>query len=103
MEISEWVTKILESSLESQETFEVISTEEMLAKIDPVNQNWQETGSVPNPEDVTVASLDAEALYPSLDVQQCSKLCGQLIRDSQMSISGVDYKWAGLYVALNCT
>ena len=47
--------------------------------------------------------MEAEALYPNLDVDQCSRLCGQIITESQMSISGVDYKWAGLYIALNST
>ena len=37
MEMSEWVTKILDSAMEAPVLHEVISTEEMLAKIDETN------------------------------------------------------------------
>ena len=60
-------------------------------------------GGAPAIKDVTVCSLDAEALYPSLDAKACSKLCGKLEEEANMHILGVDYVWAGLYKALNCT
>ena len=58
---------------------------------------------MPAIEDVTVCSLDAEALYPSLDAIACAKLCGKLVAEASLNIVGVDYVWAGLYIALNCT
>ena len=62
-----------------------------------------EEGGAPAIKDVTVCSLDAEALYPSLDAIECSKLCGKLVKEGNLDIVGVDYVWAGLYIALNCT
>ena len=62
-----------------------------------------EEGGAPAIKDVTVCSLDAEALYPSLDAIECSKLCGKLVEEGNLDIVGVDYVWAGLYIALNCT
>ena len=50
-----------------------------------------------------IGSLDVEALYPSLDINHCAKLCGDPIRESKMTVSSIDYQWAGLYAVLNCT
>ena len=41
MEMSEWVTGILDAVLETEEEHEVISTEEMLHKIYKLNIKWQ--------------------------------------------------------------
>ena len=30
-------------------------------------------------------------------------LCGEAVKESDLVILGVDYKWAGMYVALNST
>ena len=68
-----------------------------------MNARWKSEGRQVTEDNITVMSLDAEALYPSLDVKQCSKLCGELIENSELLVRGVDYKWASLYVALNMT
>ena len=102
-EMSEWVTSLIDAALDTGEGHEVISTEEMLAKIDKVNKEMEDLEEQPEEEDICVFSLDAEALYPSLDTRQCSRLCGKLVQESKLEVSGIDYKWASMYIALTCT
>ena len=82
MEMSEWVCHILDAALETEEKHQVTSSEEILSKVDLLNEQWEREGATPDASQITVCSLDAEALYPSLDSNQCSKLCGELVRDS---------------------
>ena len=72
-------------------------------KIEDLLRVKEKEGGAPAIEDVTVCSLDAEALYPSLDAIACAKLCGKLVAEASLNIVGVDYVWAGLYVALSTT
>ena len=44
--------------------------------------------------------IDAEALYPSLDIAKASRLIGELIRESGLSFDNIDWTWAARYVAL---
>ena len=46
----------------------------------------------PEEDDICLFSLDAEALYPSLDTMACSKLCGEMVKDSKLEVSGMDPK-----------
>ena len=80
---------------------EVISTEEMLAKIDGINEKWRLEGSKVTTETITAESLAAESLYQSLDVKQCSKLYGDVVRESELRVQRVDYKLAETNIALN--
>ena len=41
-ELSEWVTSFVDAALDKSDNYEVISTEEMLAKIYAVNAKWEE-------------------------------------------------------------
>ena len=52
-------------------------------------------------EEVFVGSLDAEALYPSLDATLVAKLCGDLVANKELKIENVDYLWTSVYLA--CT
>ena len=54
------------------------STEDLLAEFERVNngevhENW------------VVGSLDVEALYPSLDIDECAKVIGNVLHDSKTS------------------
>ena len=75
----------------------------MLSKIDQLNGKLSSMKEQPEEDDICVFSLDAEALYPSLDTMACSKLCGDMVKDSKLEVSGMDPKWASLYLALLCT
>ena len=97
------VTDIVEAALATEFQGEVISTEELLAQVDILNENWKSEGFNVSEDTVTVSSLYTEALYPSLDVRECSNLCGDLVCEYDLKIQSVDYKWACTYIALNCT
>ena len=49
---------------------------------------------------VMVSSLDAVALYPSLEIGKCSKIVADRVDKSGVKIEGVSYKWAAKYLAL---
>ena len=101
-EMSEWVSDVLEAVLDSEtENHEAISTEDMLPEIDRLNQKWIEEGKKVDPKDIFIGSLDAEALYPSLDTKKCARMCGKLFEESPLELKGIDYEWASLYIALN--
>ena len=93
-ELSEWVAQILEATLGSGEQSEVISTEDLLSEIDRLNENWKAQGRVIGQDEIFVGSLDAAALYPSLDVAKCSRMCAERIMETQLEFEGVDYEWA---------
>ena len=50
-----------------------------------------------------VGSLDVEALYPSTDVHQASKIVKDRIMKSPLKFKNIDYRWALIYVALTQT
>ena len=102
MEPSEWVTNLVDSAMAIHPQHEVLSGEEMRSKIDKVNEDWHEEGVEYSEEEITVSSLNTEALYPSLDAKKCIKLCGDLIEESGLQIYGVDYTWASTYIAMAC-
>ena len=45
-------------------------------------------------------SLDAKALYPSLDAEQTSRICAEMITTSGLWIESIDWEEIGLYVCL---
>ena len=47
------VCSIVDAAMDNTEVFEVISTEEMLATLDLVNQKWEENQNTPRPEEIT--------------------------------------------------
>ena len=44
-----------------------------------------------NLEDLFVGSLDAEALYPSLNIDKTAKLIGKMIEEAGLKWKGVDF------------
>ena len=98
-ELSEWIADVVEATISAKGTSkESISTEDVLSIVDKVtlqilNQNL-------NQEDLFVGSLDAEALYPSLNIDKTAKLIGELIEEVFLKWEGVDFRWASIYVAM---
>ena len=43
-----------------------------------------------------VGSLDANALYPSLDVPSCCKIASQKVMESEVKFSDFDVEWAAI-------
>ena len=101
-EMSEWISDIMDAICQAEETDEAISGEEMRSEIDKVAEELLKSGEVP-PNGVFVGSLDAEALYPSLDTNKCAQICEDRVLASKINFEGVDYSWATRYVALNMT
>merc|ERR1711954_257178 len=52
-------------------------------------------------EDVFLGPLDAEALYPSLEMKACSQICAKLVAESGLQFEGIDWEWACIFVALS--
>ena len=80
-------------------TSEVISSEEMLSLIDDLNKLLGEEG--PPEEGLCVGSLDVKALYPSLEIGKCARICHDRFLTSDLEFEDVDIKWASIYLALN--
>ena len=51
---------------------------------------------------IVVSSEDVEALYPNLEIMASARLCGEAVKQSKMRFEGVDYFWAGKYIAMTC-
>ena len=69
------------------------STEELLADFDMINK----TGLKP---DSFVGSADVIALYPSLNVERVADVVGEMIKESEIKLEGVDYEEVGMYLAI---
>ena len=73
MEMSEWVTGILDAVLETKEEHEVISTEEMLHKIYKLNMAWQSRKVRETESEEEVQEAKEEVEEGEEDVQQPAK------------------------------
>ena len=97
-EALETCSDILEAAIDSTGSREAISTEDLLADIDKVSP--QHVDKNLQQDDIFAGSLDVKALYPSLDIEQTSKICGDRVKTSPLVFEGVNLKWALKYVAL---
>ena len=93
------LSEVLRAVIEGEETDECISTEEMLHHMEVAAE---EIAAVPGVR-ITVASEDAEALYPSLDIEQSARICAERVSRSEVDFMGIDYDWAVKYIAMNLT
>ena len=73
---------------------ECLSTEDMLSSID------LENADVNKPSGQVIISLDAVALYPSLDAEETSRVCAELITTSGLWLESIDWEEVGLYITL---
>ena len=100
-EMSESVSDILDAAGNRSSRDEAISTEEMLSNIDDLTKKLEVT---PEPEHgMFVGSLDAVALYPSIEVRDASQLVAKRVAESKLIFDGVNWRRATTYVALNNT
>ena len=53
--------------------------------------------------DLCIGSLDVKALYPSLKIKECARICREEVMKSEVVFEGVDYRWATQYLALSYT
>ena len=98
-ELSEYLAKIVESAIMATgKSKESISTEDVLSSVDTAAEQIRSMNL--NSEDLFVGSLDASALYPSLDIQKTSRIVGDLVREAGIQWEGVDFRRASIYVAM---
>ena len=69
------------------------STEDMLYRIRECNQQQDLQNSV-------VGSMDVTALYPSIDIVFAVSICVELLHESSVEFSSVDFNEVGLFLAL---
>ena len=50
-----------------------------------------------------VRNLYVEALYPSLDIDQCAKVVGNTLQESGIEIEGLQWKEIALYIKYHAT
>ena len=58
---------------------------------------------VVQPKEWVVGSLDVEALYPSLDVDECAKVVGETLYNSKITVEHLQWKDIALYLKYNAT
>ena len=50
-----------------------------------------------------VGSIDAQALYPSLRIKETAAICGEAVRESNITFTGIDYRTAMIFLAISMT
>ena len=72
------------------------STEELLEEIEAVNNKEVN-------KEWVVCSLDVEALYPSLDIQECSRVIEETLMQTEFKIEGLRWTEIVLYLRYHLT
>ena len=81
---------------DNKESDEVIDTPEMVFYLEEIGEIVKEQ----NMNTVT-GSMDAENMYNMLDVDSVAAEAGRRVRESSITFEGVDYEWAGRYIAMS--
>ena len=90
---------ILRSILENAEnTHELKSTEEMLAKFDVYNKNLENSSTVPETQKI-IGSMDIQSFYPSIDPVRAAEICRLMFIESKVEVLNVDHDELAFYVA----
>ena len=98
--VSNIVSDVVESLANSLEgDFEVISTEDVRARIDEYNTGT--SNHLPDRDLRMILGADAVSLFPSLDTKQVSKIVAQEFLKSNLRVEGIDCKELGKYVGMN--
>ena len=104
--LSNLLSEIIDAIASSMDgSIEVISTEDLLHKIDEYNKqverdDHQGLGEKQENEKVVMNGADATALYPNLEGRQGGRLVRDAFMKSNLNIDGVNYKEAARYVAM---
>ena len=82
---------------------EVISTEDLLSRIDSYNENIAKNG----PDDVVLTGADAVQLFPSLRAAESGKIVREatinIIKETGLEVEGLDFKEIAKYIRMNFT
>ena len=70
--------------------------EELLRGIEDANKGLGEVAA----QDVVIASMDVTALCPSIDQVASARLVREAFQQSALEVANVDWRTAGLYLAL---
>ena len=49
------------------------------------------------------ASIDVTALYPSLDIREAAKICGEAFAKSTLKCENINYRTATVFLAVTLT
>ena len=106
--LSNILSEIIDAIANSMKgSMEVISTEDLLYKIDEFNklvdkENEEKTqqGNEEREEKIAINGADATGLYPNLEGRQGGRLVRDAYLESDLTIEGVNYKEAARYVAM---
>ena len=74
------------------------STEDMLAAVDKANQTLRD--NPPSTGEVSIISMDAEALYPSLALKDILDSIWTLVTTSDLQFKNINTKELGKYLAV---
>ena len=78
---------------------ETISSEELAGLMDKLVEEQLLEGR--DNSDLMALSLDANALYPSLDIEKTSRIVAKRVVNSGLKFEVVNCTWTAKYVALN--
>ena len=92
------MSTIVDNANDSEDTKEVISSEELCGLIDDMNARMIREGV--DMDKVMMSSLDTVALYPSLEIRRSAEIVSERVISSGVRFEGEDYKWAVKYLAL---
>ena len=99
-ELSEWVSSLVDAgtNCSEQKEKEVLSCEDLLAQVDALVDRLEREKK--DTSRLFIGSLDAKALYPSLDINRSSKIVADRMLNSDLKIDGVNWTLAAKYIAL---
>ena len=98
-ELSETLSIILDGTAIVLPGKEVISTEELLHKVNELNLALLKGDIKAGEGGLCLGSLDVNALFPNLHIPSCAKICSQRVVESPMTLEGVDYRAGAIYIA----
>ena len=89
-----------------QDPFEVISSEDLLARVHEVNEKIEEMRGKREEDydwrdEYILVGTDVISLFPSLSSERTGKAVREQVRKSKMKWEDVDYMWLSLYIHLN--
>ena len=91
----------MDGTTATEDRGERICTEDMLATIDQVVKKLKEDpDSIPQ-AGVTIGSIDANTLCPSIEMQQFAEIAAKAVENSKAVYEGIAYDKAAIVIALN--
>ena len=92
-----YLCQVIGATIKADPTDESISTEDNIAAINDLNKQIL-NGQV-KPNNLMVGSLDVSALYTSITHKAAGIIAKETVMESNCKFKGIDYKWAGIYLA----